>query len=199
MTKDEDGVGGYEWSPDGTRIAYVKTDPESKKDKTIKERYGAFGIEGEEYRQSHLWLLSFNYDSILLAGQLPCYASKDTAKTDSSKNPKQDCVSLPKASRLTEGDFTVSGFSWRPDGKSIAFNRQTDPLINSSTTADIVLIDIATKNIQPLVNTPVGEFFGRWNPDGSAFVYSSSSADTTSFFYLNNRVFVYDMISGKST
>lgn len=199
VTKDEDGIGSYEWSPDGKQIAYIKTEPESKKDKTIKERYGAFGVEGEEYRQTHLWLLSFNYDSILLAGQLPCYTSKDSSKTDTVKNPKQECVSLPKASRLTEGDFTVTGFSWSPDGKQIAFNRQTDPLINSGITSDIALLDVAAKTIKIVVNSPVGDYFGRWAPDGKAFAYSASNADTASFFYLNNRLLVYDISSGKST
>ena len=78
ITKDEDGINNYSWSPDGTRIAYSKTQPKSKKDKTKEERYGAFGIEGEEYQLTHLWILHFNYDSVLLAGQLPCYSSKDS-------------------------------------------------------------------------------------------------------------------------
>ena len=85
VTKDEDGIGGYSWSPDGTRIVYSKSQPKSKRDKTKEERFGAFGVEGEEYQQTHLWLLNFNYDSILLAGQLPCYSSKDSTK-------KSDCV-----------------------------------------------------------------------------------------------------------
>lgn len=196
VTKDDDGISSYEWSPDGKQIAYLKTENESKDEKSIKERYGAFGIEGEEYRQSHLWLLNFNYDSVILAGQLPCYNAKDSAKTPAS--PMQQCFSLPKANRLTEGDFTITGFSWRPDGKQIAINRQKDPLINSSITADIALLDVASKTIKTVVSNPVSDFFGRWKPDGSAFVYSSSNADTASFYYLNNRILIYDMATGNS-
>jgi dipeptidyl aminopeptidase/acylaminoacyl peptidase len=196
VTKDDDGINSYEWSPDGKQIAYLKTEPESKDDKSIKERYGAFGIEGEEYRQSHLWLLNFNYDSVILAGQLPCYNAKDSAKTPASGN--QPCFTLPKATRLTEGDFTITGFSWSPDGKQIAINRQKDPLINSSITADIALLDVSSKTIKTVVSNPVSDFFGRWKPDGSAFVYSSSNADTASFYYLNNRILIYDMATGNS-
>ncbi len=43
ITKDEDGVSNYRWSPDGTKIAYTKPEAESKKDKGKKERYGGFG------------------------------------------------------------------------------------------------------------------------------------------------------------
>ena len=194
VTKDEDGIGNYDWSPDGSKIAYTKAEPDSKKEKTVKERFGAFGVEGEEYKLNHLWLLNFHYDSILLAGQVPCYpAKKDSTNKDTAKIKGQECFSLPVAKRLTEGDFTVGGFAWKPDGKTIAFNRQRNPLINSGITSDIVSIDIATKKISTLVSNPAGDFLSRWSPDGKAFVYGSSVNDSTSNFYKNNRLFIYDL------
>jgi dipeptidyl aminopeptidase/acylaminoacyl peptidase len=195
VTKDEDGINSYEWNPDGTRVAYTKTEPDTKKEKTVKDRFGAFGVEGEEYKQTHLWLLNFHYDSIVLAGQVPCYpVKKDSTKLDSSKKIKgQECFSLPVAKKLTEGNFTVNGFAWRPDGKQIAFNKQANPLILSGTSADIVLIDVATKKMDTLVKNPTGDFFSRWSPDGNAFVYGSSLNDSTTNFYKNNRLFIYDL------
>jgi dipeptidyl aminopeptidase/acylaminoacyl peptidase len=194
VTKDEDGIGNYDWNYDGTKIAYTKAEPDSKKDKTTKERFGAFGVEGEEYKQSHLWLLNFNYDSVLLAGQVPCYtAKKDSANKDTTKIKGQECFSLPVAKRLTEGDFNVSGFAWNPDGKTIAFNRQRNPLINSGITSDIVSIDVTTKKITTLVSNPAGDFFSRWSPDGRSFAYGSSVNDSVTNFYKNNRLFIYDL------
>lgn len=196
VTKDEDGISSYEWSPDGTRLVYLKPVADSKRDKTTRERYGAFGVEGEEYKHSHLWLLNFNYDSIVLAGQVPCYPVKkdSTSKSDSANKIKgQECISLPVARQLTEGDFTVSGYDWHPDGKRIIFSRQKNALINSGITADIALIDVSSKAVSTLVNNPTGDFFLTWNKEGSAFVYSSSVNDSTSFFYKNNRLFIYDM------
>src|SRR4030095_6170404 len=104
VTKDEDGINGYEWSPDGSKILYAKSETDTKQDKTIKERFGAFGVEGEEYKQTHLWLLNFSYDSILLAGQTPCYTiKKDSSNTDSLiKLKQQNCYSLPVATSLTK-------------------------------------------------------------------------------------------------
>jgi Tol biopolymer transport system component len=197
VTKDDDGIGNYDWSPAGDRIAYTKADPESKKDKTVKERYGGFGVEGEEYRQTHLWLVNFHLDSIILAGQVPCYGKKDSVSSDSSGKWK-DCVSLPVARRLTEGNFNVGGFAWRPDGKSIAFNRQTNPLINSGNSSDIVLIDVATRKMTTLISNPSGDFFQRWSPDGKAFVYGSSLTDSTTNYFKNNHSFIYDMDSRSS-
>ena len=205
VTKDEDGINGYEWHPDGSKIVYVKAEQDSKKDKTLKERFGAFGVEGEEYKQNHLWLLNFHYDSIVLAGQVPCYTTKvDSTKKDSIKKEAatkikgQECFTLPVAKRLTEGDFTVSGFAWNPDGKLIAFNRQRNPLINSGITADIAAIDVATKKMTIFISNPTGDFFSRWSPDGKAFVYSSSLNDSTTFYFKNNRLFIYDLTSKTS-
>ncbi|HYC28333.1 MAG TPA: S9 family peptidase [Chitinophagaceae bacterium] len=200
VTKDEDGISTYDWSPDGTMVVYLKPQADTKKDKTTRERFGAFGVEGQEYKQSHLWLLNFNYDSVVLAGQVPCYGmKKDSAKTDSATKIKgQDCVSLPVAKQLTEGNYTVNGFAWHPDGRRIVFNRQSNPLINSGTTADIVIIDIGTKQSTTLVSNPTGDFFNRWNPEGTAFVYGSSLTDSTTNFFKNNRLFIYDMNTRES-
>jgi dipeptidyl aminopeptidase/acylaminoacyl peptidase len=205
VTKDEDGISNYDWNPTGTMIAYTKPDPESKTTKTVKERFGAFAVEGEEYRQSHIWLLNFHYDSIVLAGQVPCYTKKtdstkaDSVKTDSiSKLKGQDCISLPVAKRLTGGDFHVGGFAWNPDGRTIAFNKQRNPLINSGITVDIVVINVISKKMDTLIRNPVGDFFSRWSPDGKAFVYSSSVDDSTTYYFRNNRLFIYDMATRQS-
>ena len=196
VTKDDEGINSYDWSPDGKKIVYSRTSAESKKEKTIKERFGAFASEGEEYRQTHLWLLNFNYDSVFLAGDLPCYpAKKDSTEATKKETP---CYTLPVAKQLTEGDFNVSGYAWSPDGKQIIFNRQSNPLILSSATADIVLIDIATKKMTTIISNPTGDFFNVWNPEGTAFVYGSSVNDSVTNYFKNNKLFIYDLTTKTS-
>jgi Tol biopolymer transport system component len=159
ITKDEDGIGNYRWSPDGSKIAYTKQDSESKKEKSKKDRYGGFGVEGQEFKLNHLWIVPFNLDSIFNAGWLPCY----TSKQDSAKKG-DPCYSLPKATRLTEGEFTVSGFEWKPDGKQIAFTRQPDPQINSGIHSDIAIVNIADKKITIVISNPSSDYFTEWSP-----------------------------------
>ena len=192
VTRDETGISKYDWSPKGNRIVYSKPQTDSVQEKNTKERYGAFAVEGEDYKQNHLWLLNFDYDSIFLAGQTPCYpAKKDSSQTDLLK--EGGCFSLPVAKQLTEGDFSVSDFSWSPDGKQIAFNRQTNPLILSDITSDIVLMDVDLKKMTTVVNNPTGDFFYQWSPDGAAFIYGSTVNDSVSNFFKNNRLFIYDL------
>ena len=192
VTNDADGISTYGWSPDGKKIVYRKPQTDSKEEKNTKERFGAFGVEGEEYKQNHLWLLNFSYDSVFLAGQLPCYPDKkDSAKKNLPNGA--ECFLLPIAKQLTEGNFNVTGFAWNPDGNHIAFTRQSNPLILSGNSADIALIEVATKKVTTLVNNPTGDDFNYWNPDGTAFVYESQVNDSVTNFYKNNRLFIYDL------
>ncbi len=191
VTNDADGISSYSWSPDGTRLLYSKPQTDSKQEKNTKERFGAFGVEGEEYKQTHLWLLHFNYDSIFFAGQLPCYTEKKDTAISTSKAP--ECFTLPVAKQLTEGNFSVAAFSWCPDGKQIAFNRQSNPLILSGISSDIVLINVDSKKMTTVVSNPTGDFINSWHPDGTSFIYSSSVNDSLTDYFKNNRLFIYDL------
>lgn len=169
ITKEEEGVSVFEWSPDGKRLALLRNNPESKADKARKEKYGAWAFDDEEYQLAHLWVVDFRLDS------------------------------LPKSQRLTEGAFTVSGFAWSPDGRMIAYSYQPNPLINSSKYADIAVIDVATKKITDVVKNPLGDALAGWSPDSKAILYTSSSADSTSYFYKNNRLFRLNLADKSST
>ena len=161
LTEAKQGVGGYEWSPDGTRIAFMMTEPEADADEEREEEYGAWEVEDAEYRMTHLWVV-----------EIP------------------DEPGTVEAERITEGDeFTVSSFDWSPDGTRIAFEHRTDPLINSWMRADISIVDVATREITPLVSRAGYDGGPTWSPDGEWIAYSAGGPDTTSVYYTNSRFY----------
>ncbi|MEL6943623.1 MAG: S9 family peptidase, partial [Bacteroidota bacterium] len=126
ITHEKGNIGDYEWSPDGKQIAFTMQ-PEEK-DKKRKERYGAFDEDDGEYRLSWLYVTDFQPDAAIT---LPCYDKKD------STAQAWTCQELPKAEPIIDSvDYTIRGFEWSPDGKSIAFTHTPDPLINSFFDAD---------------------------------------------------------------
>lgn len=191
ITNESDGILSFDWSPDGSKILFAKTEPESKKIKDFKERFGGFGVEGQEYKLNHLWLMNFDLDSIGRLGLFPCY-------TDSISKQNIPCYSFPKAQRVTEGDFTVGGYEWSPDGKTIAYNRQPDPLITSGVRSDIVLYDVTTLKSQTIIKTPAGDNVVGWSPDSKQIAYASAVNDTLTYFFKNRKLYIYTIATAAS-
>src|ERR1043166_750070 len=120
LTAEENGVGSIAWSPDGASIAFTGTGPDAKTRKDRKERYGDIDVIGGDYAMNHLWLVK-------APGEIPA-----------------DLKKLPKPEPLTKGDqFSISAFSWAPDGKRIAFAATRDPDLGSQDTAILWVLDMA--------------------------------------------------------
>ena len=93
LTSHEEGVNSFDWSPDGTRIAFTASDPADSLKKKLEEEYGAWAVEDDDTGRTHLWVVD-------VVG-------------DSASEP----------ARLTEGmQFTVNGFEWSPDGEWLLFS-----------------------------------------------------------------------------
>jgi dipeptidyl aminopeptidase/acylaminoacyl peptidase len=205
ITDHKEGVSNFRWAPDGKRIAFAALDPEDKDQKERTERYGDYAVEDAEYRMTHLWLVDVAPDLWPSPTEAPCQratgSGSDTTKSRvDSIGSGVRCIELPKPRRLTEGTtFTVTAFDWSPDGASIAFGQQRDPLINSGATADISVLDVATKKIRPLVTGPGGDYFADWSPDSRWIVYSSAAGDTLSNYYANTQLFRISRDGGQAT
>lgn len=180
ITFEEEGIQDFAWSPTELRIAFTKEDKDLDKAEERKERFGEFAVEDEEYYQRHLWALEIKPDMWPRPEEVPC-------ANDSTDN--EDCVQRPQPARLTKGShFSVSSFSWSPDGKSIAFQRQKTSQLLSFLTADIALLDVDSKKIKTLVETPGFDGNPVWSPDGEWIAYHSSGGDTVSSFYKNGQI-----------
>ena len=195
VTHEEDGIDGYQWSPDGKMIAFTKTESESKKEKGTKEHYGSFDVEDQTFKLSQLWVFGFNYDSLRMANEMPCAVHQ----SDSSHKTKEtSCVNFPKPEKLTTGNYTVSNFTWSPDSRYLGVTIQPDPRVKSGSKTDILLVELAGKKVTNLIGNPGPDDFEKFSPNSKQFIYTSSLDDTTSNYYKNNRIFIYDLESHTS-
>jgi dipeptidyl aminopeptidase/acylaminoacyl peptidase len=166
LTAEESGVGSMAWSPDGSAIAFTAAGPESKARKDRKDKYGEFEIIGGDYAMNHLWLV-----------KVPAEIPGDLKK-------------LPKPEALTTGDgFSVSQFSWSPDGKRIAFSASRDPDLGSADTEQIYTLDLADHHVRKLLDGSGPNSNPNWSPDGKQIAYATFDGQPN-FFYANRYIAV---------
>ena len=162
LTAEENNVTSIAWSPDGSAIAFTSIGPDRKSTKDRKEKYGEFHIVGGDYDMNHLWLVK-------LPGEIP---------TDTKK--------LPKPEPLTKGDqFSVSAFSWSPDGKRLAFSASRDPDLGSQDTEQIYVLDLSDLHVRKLLESSGPNTRPQWSPDGRNIAYVTGNGQP--FFYYANR------------
>lgn len=190
LTNLDRDVQGMAWSPDGRQIAITLAEPEAKDHKKRSERYGEFAIDDQEFRRSWLYLVTVPNERPE-PNQLPCYDAKD------STAQAWPCLTWPEAKPLVDSvDYHVANFDWSPDGRFIAFTKRPDPLINSSGYSDVMKVEVATKEVTPVVARPGVDSWIAWSPDSQSLLVSSSEGDSTSYYYRNERIFIVDRNGG---
>lgn len=147
VTSAPEGVGAFEWSPDGTRIAYTARDEEPEDVARAKRERRHVIIVDTEFRNAHLHVVSAE------------------AAADGTR----------PSTRLTAGDFHVTSFDWTPDGSRIVFAHTPDPRVNTTGIAgdlSVVATDGAGE-VRPLVRRDGDDSSPLVSPDGRLVAFSS--------------------------
>ncbi len=169
LTNAENGAEGYDWSPDATQIAYTTSDIKDKDVKARRDYLGDFEVVRKEYGYQQLWTFK-------LADAL---------------------VAPVTGSPRTKGrDYSVSSFSWSPDGTRIAFGATINPDLIQGGSADIYVLDLATNAVRKIVDTPGPDNGPQWSPDGRSLVFSSAMGNPK-YFHSNSRLAVVPAEGGK--
>ncbi len=167
LTKMENGVDSFDWSPDEKHIAIAAQGPDSKAMKDRKESFGDYKVIHGDYQMMHLWLV----------GVLEPDAAGRIAKA-------------AEPQLLTKGDdFSVGDFAFSPDGARIAFSAQRDPDLISSYTADIYTVTVPESAVKKIVDTPGPDRSPQWSPDGRQIAYETNGGSKY-FFYTNSHIAV---------
>jgi dipeptidyl aminopeptidase/acylaminoacyl peptidase len=147
VTEAKTGVGAWAWSPDRSRIAYLMSDPDSEEEAAAKKEKRDVIVADADFKFSHVYVVPF----------------------------QEGATEPAEATRITEGDFNVVSFDWAPDGRSIVFHRQTDPRTNTGRLdGDIMLVDIGSRQVRPLVTEGGVHASPRFSPDGATVAFTST-------------------------
>jgi dipeptidyl aminopeptidase/acylaminoacyl peptidase len=166
ITKMEDGVSGFDWAPDSKRIAFSAEGAEPKAMKDRKDYFGDYHVIHADYQMTCLWLV-----------EVP--QADAAGRFAKPSEPKQ----------FTKDEFSVSSFSFSPDGTRIAFSAQRDPDLISGFSADIYTVTVPDGAVKKIVDTPGPDGNPHWSPDGQQIAYNTSNGSKY-FFYTNQRIAV---------
>ena len=69
-----------------------------------------------------------------------------------------------------------------PDGRTIAYVRESNDIMNDNVRRSIWLIDVATGQQRPLLAGPGSYFSPRWSPDGTRLAYVAAEGASPQLF-----------------
>ena len=153
ITDAKTGVSGFQWGPEGRRIAYLMKDPKSKAEKQREREKRDVNRVNQEYRYNHLYTTQVK--------------------------PADD--TLRKVKRLTKGSFHVASFDWSPDGKSIVFAHQPTPRdlpYTSGVDKDISRVPADSGKVITLVDRKGVDRNPHYSPDGETIAFTSNGGSS---------------------
>jgi dipeptidyl aminopeptidase/acylaminoacyl peptidase len=163
----EKGANAFEWAPDSRSLAVAAEVPESKAMKDRKETFGDYHVIHADYGLVQLWRVT-----------LPRADAAGRAGAAAGPTP------------ITKSEtFSVEGFSFSPDGRTIAFSAQRDPDLISAFTSKIYTVDVASGTLKTVVDAPGPNSDPHWSPDGSQIAFRAAPG-AKYFFYANQKIAV---------
>lgn len=190
VTRIEGGLSDYLFSPDETKLAYIK---EISFGKSTKEVYPdlpkATGriVTDLMYKHWDEWVETIPHIFIASVGNEPITSGKDILEGEPYEAP-------------TKPFGGSAELSWSPDGKTLAYSsrKKTGLEYSLSTNTDIYLYDLASGMTRNITEGNGGyDTHPRFSPDGSKISWISMERD--GYEADLKRLFIQELKTGKKT
>ena len=190
VTRIEGGLSDYLFSPDETKLAYIKEIPFGKSTKEVyPDLPKATGriVTDLMYKHWDEWVETIPHIFIASVGNEPITSGKDILEGEPYEAP-------------TKPFGGSEELSWSPDGKTLAYSsrKKTGLEYSLSTNTDIYLYDLASGTTRNITEGNGGyDTHPRFSPDGTKISWISMERD--GYEADLKRLFIQELKTGKKT
>ncbi|HYI11584.1 MAG TPA: S9 family peptidase [Thermoanaerobaculia bacterium] len=193
------------WSPDGKRLAFLS-------DRGGKNAVYVMDLGGGEARQLSSEPTAVRDFEWAPDGKSIAFTRPDEPAAEEEKRAKErdDArvvgegtkhfhlyvanIESGEVRRVTRGDFSILGFSWSPDGTTVAVDRAPGTGLDDLYRTDVHLVSVSSGETRPLVVQPGWDRHAQFSPDGKWIAFTSNRGNAN--WIVDQRVYVVSPAGG---